>query len=75
MFLEAVYDLAGSSTTQFVCWQNLTPRLGWNAEGEDDLEEVLGIADYLANSCFIRIEVSEGTGYRITNAGIDAVEE
>jgi len=73
--LEAVYDLAGTSTIQFVYWQNLAPRLGWDAEGEDDLEEALGIADYLANSCLITIEVSEGTVYRITNAGIDAVEE
>jgi len=75
LLLEAVYDLAGTSTIQFVYWQNLAPRLGWDAEGEDDLEEALGIADYLANSCLITIEVSEGTVCRITNAGIDAVEE
>jgi hypothetical protein len=69
-----VYDLAGGSTNQFVYWRNVAPRLGYDADSAADLEEALGLADYLANSGLIRIEVDEGTIYRITANGIDEVE-
>src|SRR5215210_5340155 len=73
-FLEAVYDLAGGSPNQFVYWRNVAPRLGYDADAAADLEEGLGLADYLANSGLIRSEVDEGTIYRITSSGIDEVE-
>jgi hypothetical protein len=73
-FLEAVYDLAGGSTNQFVYWQNVAPRLGYDANDAADLEEALRLADYLADSGHISIEVDEGTLYRITTDGIDEVE-
>jgi hypothetical protein len=73
-FLEAVYDLAGGSTNQFVYWRNVAPRLGYDADSDADLEEALGLADYLAESGLMTIEVDEGTLYRITANGIDEVE-
>jgi hypothetical protein len=73
-FLEALYDLAGGSPNQFVYWRNVAPRLGYDADTAADLEEGLGLADYLADSGLIRIEVDEGTIYRITSSGIDKVE-
>jgi hypothetical protein len=74
-FLQAIYDLAAGSTSQFVYWPNVAPRLGWDAENRDHLEEALGYADYLARLGLISIEVEEGIIYRITNAGIDKVEQ
>jgi hypothetical protein len=74
-FLHAIYDLAAGSTSQFVYWPNVAPRLGWDAENRDHLEEALGYADHLAGSGLISIEVEEGTIYRITAAGIDKVEQ
>jgi hypothetical protein len=73
-FLEAVYDLAGGSTNEFVYWRNVAPRLGYDADSDADLDEALGLADYLAESGLMRIEVDEGTLYRITANGIDEVE-
>jgi hypothetical protein len=35
-FLEAVYDLAGGSTNQFVYWRNVAPRLGYDADSAAD---------------------------------------
>jgi nucleoside 2-deoxyribosyltransferase len=74
-FLEAVYDLAGGSPNQFVYWRNVAPRLGYDADTAADMEEGLGLADCLANSGLLRIEVDEGTIYRITANGIDKVEK
>ena len=73
-FLEAVYDLSGGTPYQFVYWQNVAPRLGWDAENPEHEEQGIAIAQYLADSELITIEVNEGTIYRITAAGIDAVE-
>ena len=74
-FLGAIYDLSGGSTNQFVYWRNVAPRLGLDADNPEHEEEALGIADYLASSGLITIEVDEGTVYRITVAGIDEVED
>jgi len=74
-FLEAVYNLAGGTPYQYVYWRNVAPRLGWDAEDPDHEEQAVDIAMYLANSGLITVEASEGTIYRITAAGIDAVEE
>ncbi len=74
-FLEALYDLAGGTPYQFVYWQNVAPRLGWDAENPDHEEQGISIAQYLADSRLITIEVDEGTIYRITAAGIDKVEK
>ncbi len=74
-FLEAIYDLAGGSPSQFVYWTNVASRLGWDSENEHRFEEALGYADYLATSGLISIVVDEGTIYRITAAGIDEVEK
>jgi nucleoside 2-deoxyribosyltransferase len=74
-FLEAIYDLAGGTPYQYVYWQNVAPRLGWDAENPDHLEQAIGIAQYLADSKLIKIMVDEGTIYTITTAGIDEVEK
>jgi hypothetical protein len=74
-FLEAVYDLSGGTPYQYVYWQNVAPRLGWDAENPAHEEQGIAIAQYLADSRLITIEVDEGTIYRITAAGIDTVEE
>jgi hypothetical protein len=74
-FLEAVYELAGGNPNQFVYWQNVAPRLGYDPESGEDLEEALGFADYFAGSGAIKIEADEGTMYRITARGIDEVED
>jgi hypothetical protein len=74
-FLQAIYDLAAGNLSQFVYWTNVAPRLGWDTENEDHLEEALGYADYLARVGLISIVVDEGTLYRITAAGIDKVEQ
>ena len=74
-FLEAVYDLAGGTPYQYVYWRNVAPRLGWDAENPDHEEQAVAVAMYLADSGLITVEASEGTMYRITTAGIDAVEE
>jgi hypothetical protein len=73
--LEAVYDLSGGTPYQFVYWQNVAPRLGWDAENPDHEEQGIAIVQYLAASGLITIEVDEGTIYRITHAGIDEVEK
>jgi hypothetical protein len=69
-----VYDLAGGSPNQFVSWRNVAPRLSYDADGAADMQDALRLADYLANSGRIRIEVDEGTIYTITAKGIDEVE-
>lgn len=74
-FLEAIYDLSGGTPYQYVYWSNVAPRLGWEAENPDHLEQAVAVAQYLADSRLITIEADEGTIYRITAAGIDAVEE
>ena len=74
-FLEAIYDLSGGTPYQYVYWPNVAPRLGWEAENLDHLEQAVAIAQYLADSRLITIEADEGTIYRITAAGIDEVEK
>lgn len=74
-FLEAVYDLAGGSPNQFVYWQNVAPRLGYDTDNDADLDEALGFADYYADLGLIKIETDEGMIYRITASGIDEVED
>jgi nucleoside 2-deoxyribosyltransferase len=58
-----------------VYWRNVAPRLGWDAENPDHEEQAVAVAMYLADSGLITVAASEGTMYRITTAGIDAVEE
>lgn len=74
-FLEAVYDLSGGTPYQYVYWQNVAPRLGWDAENSDHEDKGIAIAQYLDDSRLITIEVDERTIYRITAAGIDEVEK
>lgn len=73
-FLRAVYDLADASTNEFVYWPDVAASLGWDDANDEQLEKALAIADYLAESGLLRIETGEGSIYRITAAGIDAVE-
>jgi hypothetical protein len=68
-FLRTIYELAAGSPSQFVYWPNVAPRLGWDAENQEHLEEALGYADYLASLGLITIEVEEGLVYRVTAPG------
>jgi len=72
--LRAIYDLSGADPSKFVYWHDIAPRLGWDSDNPEHLNEALAMADYLANSELITIEVDEGTIYRITAGGIDVVE-
>jgi hypothetical protein len=73
-FLRAIYDLSDANPNEFVYWPDVAPRFGWDSENQEQLSEALAIADYLANTQLITIEVDEGTIYTITAEGIDQVE-
>ena len=55
-------------------WKDVAPRLGWDYENQEHLEEALAMADYLAGSGLVTIVINEGEVYKITAKGIDEVE-
>jgi hypothetical protein len=57
-----------------VYWKDVAPRLGWDYENQEHLEEALAMADYLAGSGLVTIVIKKGEVYKITAKGIDEVE-
>lgn len=74
-FLRTIYDLSDGNSAVFVEWHDVAPRLGWSKRDGAHLDKAIGIAEYLERSALITIEVDEGTVYKITEKGIDEVEE
>jgi DNA-binding PadR family transcriptional regulator len=73
-FLEALYEIADGNIRTFVSLSDITRWLRWNPNNRIDEEAAIHVAEYLAESGFITIEVEEGTLYRITGKGIEEVE-
>ncbi len=73
-FLRAVYLLADGNPAELVSWSDVAPEMGWDPDKGKHLDQGLAMADYLAHSGLIIIEVDEGTIYRITAKGVDEVE-
>ena len=74
-FLRAIYVLADGNPAEFVYWPALAPEMGWDPENAEHKEQGIALAEYAERARLITIEVDEGTVYRITEKGVDEVEE
>jgi hypothetical protein len=73
-FLRTIYDLSNANPNKYVYWKDVAPRLGWDHENPELLDEALAMADYLASLELISVATDDGEIYRITALGIDEVE-